>query len=49
MAPPANVDALAARIAGSRRIVLDGCGHWTTYEKPQACMQALREFHAALR
>ncbi|MGS1010462.1 alpha/beta fold hydrolase [Achromobacter anxifer] len=49
VAPPANVETLAARMPGSGRIVLDGCGHWTTYEKPQACMQALREFHAALR
>ncbi|PTN52648.1 hypothetical protein DAI43_02165 [Achromobacter xylosoxidans] len=49
VAPPGNVEALAARMAGSRRIVLDGCGHWTTYEKPQACTEALREFHAALR
>ncbi len=49
VAPPANVEALAARIAGSRRIVLQGCGHWTTYEKPLACIEALREFHAALR
>jgi len=49
VAPPANVEALAARIAGSRRIVVADCGHWTTYEKPQACIEALREFHAALR
>ncbi|MBO1015629.1 alpha/beta fold hydrolase [Achromobacter sp. SD115] len=49
VATPANVEALAARMAGSRRIVLDGCGHWTTYEKPQACIKVLREFHAALR
>lgn len=49
VAPPANVEALAARIAGSRRIVVADCGHWTTYEKPQACIEALREFYAALR
>lgn len=49
VAPPANVEALAARMAGSRRIVLEECGHWTTYERPQACIAALREFHAALR
>lgn len=49
VASPANVEALAARIAGSRRIVVADCGHWTTYEKPQACIEALREFHAALR
>ncbi|CAB3731184.1 Lipase 3 precursor [Achromobacter denitrificans] len=49
VAPPANVEALAARIAGSRRIVVADCGHWTTYEKPQACIEALREFYPALR
>lgn len=49
VAPPANVETLAARIAGSRRIVVADCGHWTTYEKPQACIEALREFYAALR
>ncbi|CAB3933241.1 alpha/beta fold hydrolase [Achromobacter insolitus] len=49
VAPPANVQALTARLAGSRQIVLKDCGHWTTYEKPQACAEALREFYAALR
>jgi len=49
VAPAANVETLAARIAGSRHLVLGGCGHWTTYEKPQACVDALRHFYAALR
>lgn len=49
VAPPANVAAMAARIAGARQVVLEGCGHWTTFEKPQRCMQELRQFHAALR
>lgn len=49
VAPPANVETLAAHIAGSRRIVVADCGHWTTYEKPLACIEALREFYAALR
>ncbi len=49
VAPAANVEALAARIPGSRQIVLGDCGHWTTYEKPHACVEALREFYAALR
>jgi pimeloyl-ACP methyl ester carboxylesterase len=48
VAPPANVAAMAARIAGSRQVVLDGCGHWTTFEKPQRCMQELEQFHASL-
>ncbi|HEY9223422.1 MAG TPA: alpha/beta fold hydrolase [Variovorax sp.] len=48
VAPPSNVAAMAARIAGSRQVVLDGCGHWTTFEKPQRCMQELEQFHASL-
>ncbi|PND34233.1 alpha/beta hydrolase [Achromobacter sp. HZ01] len=49
VAPPANVEALAGRIAASRYVVFGDCGHWTTYEQPQACVQALREFYAAQR
>lgn len=49
VAPPANVAVMAARIAGSRQVVFDGCGHWTTFEKPQRCMQELERFHASLR
>jgi len=49
VAPAANVEALAGRIAGSRHLVFGGCGHWTTYEQPQACVQALREFYSAMR
>jgi pimeloyl-ACP methyl ester carboxylesterase len=49
VAPPANVDAMAARIGGSRRVVFEGCGHWTTFEKPQRCMQELEAFYASIR
>jgi len=49
VAPPANVAVMASRIAGSRQVVFDGCGHWTTFEKPQRCMQELERFHASLR
>lgn len=49
VAPAANVRAMAERIQGSRVVVLQGCGHWTTFEKPQACMQELQNFHAAVR
>jgi pimeloyl-ACP methyl ester carboxylesterase len=49
VAPAANVKAMAERIQGSRVVVLQGCGHWTTFEKPQACMQELQNFHAAVR
>jgi len=49
VAPVANVQAMQARIAGSRLVVLEGCGHWTTFEQPQRCVQALEAFYAALR
>lgn len=49
VAPPANVAAMAARIADCRQVVIDGCGHWTTYEKPQRCMQELEQFYASNR
>lgn len=48
VAPPVNVAAMASRIAGSHQVVFDGCGHWTTFEKPQRCMQELEQFHASL-
>jgi pimeloyl-ACP methyl ester carboxylesterase len=48
IAPAANVAAMAARIAGSRQVVFEGCGHWTTFEKPQRCMQELEQFYASL-
>lgn len=49
VAPPANVAAMASRIAESRQVVIEGCGHWTTLEKPQRCMLELERFHASLR
>lgn len=48
VAPAAAVEAMAARIAGSRMLVLAGCGHWTTYERPLECRHELNQFlHAA--
>lgn len=49
VAPIANVTLMSQRIHGSRLAVFEGCGHWTTFEKPQACMQELQNFHASLR
>lgn len=46
VAPVAPVQALAARIAGSQLKVIADCGHWTPYEQPAACIQALRAFYA---
>ncbi|WP_077033439.1 alpha/beta fold hydrolase [Pelomonas sp. KK5] len=49
VAPVANVTLMKERIDGSRMALLDGCGHWTTFEKPQACMQELQHFYASIR
>jgi 3-oxoadipate enol-lactonase len=49
VAPVANVTLMNQRIHGSRLAVFEGCGHWTTFEKPQACMQELQSFHASNR
>lgn len=47
--PPPAVRALGARIAGSRVLVLDGCGHWTTVERPSQVTEALLNFYFGLR
>lgn len=49
VAPAANVRAMQERIAASRIVVLEGCGHWTTFEQPQRCAQELEAFYASLR
>lgn len=46
VAPAADVNAMAERIHGSRVVVFEGCGHWATFEKPQACMQELENFYS---
>jgi len=48
VAPAANVAAMAARIKGSEQIVLDGCGHWTPFERPQQCVEQLQRFYAGI-
>jgi len=49
VAPPANVALMAKRIRGCRAVTFEGCGHWTTFEKPQACMQELEQFYSSVR
>lgn len=49
VAPPASVEQMHQRITGSRLVVLEACGHWTTFEQPQACTQLLQEFYRSLR
>lgn len=49
VAPPQSVRALADRIAGSRVLVFPRCGHWTPFERPEECTQALKDFYAVRR
>jgi len=46
---PAAVKAMGERISGSQVIVLPGCGHWTTFEKPAECAQELKAFYRSLQ
>lgn len=41
--PPANADAFAAGIRGSRKLILEKAGHCVLREQPQACLDAVRE------
>lgn len=49
VAPAANVEAMAKRLADASVVVLPGCGHWTTLEQPERCAQELETFYARLR
>lgn len=49
VAPVTNVTVIHQRIQASRLAVFEGCGHWTPFEKPQACMQELQNFYASVR
>jgi pimeloyl-ACP methyl ester carboxylesterase len=42
IAPPQAVRALGEAIPGARVEILSRCGHWTTFEKPEACTELLR-------
>jgi len=46
---PAAVKAMSERIAGSNVTVLSGCGHWTTFEKPAECVEALKAFYKSMQ
>jgi len=46
VSPPQTVRGIAERISGARVEVLDRCGHWTVYEKPQECGDLLARFFA---
>jgi pimeloyl-ACP methyl ester carboxylesterase len=44
IAPPQSVRAMAGRIAGAQVQVLARCGHWTLFERPDACLDLARRF-----
>jgi 3-oxoadipate enol-lactonase len=44
VAPPATVHEMARRLRHARVVVLDRCGHWTTFERPIECANLLRDF-----
>lgn len=49
VAPPASVEAMSGRLAHSRHVVVEGCGHWTTYEHPDRCVAELQRFFQEFR
>lgn len=44
IAPPSNVRMIADRIKGSRAVVLNRCGHWTTLERAEEVSGELKNF-----
>jgi 3-oxoadipate enol-lactonase len=44
VAPPSAAQALADKIKGAKLKVLEHCGHWTPFERPQDCARLLSEF-----
>ncbi len=48
VAPPSVAQALADRVKGAKVKVLEHCGHWTPFERPQDCARLLAEHLRAL-
>lgn len=46
VSPIAMAEILNENIPTSKLIILEGCGHWPTVEKPQECVKHLSEFLA---
>lgn len=44
VAPVPAVTTMGERINNSRVVVLNGCGHWPTFEKPRECQAELANF-----
>lgn len=45
VAPPEAVNIFASRLTNVKVKVFEECGHWTTFEKPKACLQELHSFY----
>lgn len=45
VAPIAAVQAFAARLPAGRSVIFEACGHWTPFEKPEACKAELLKFY----
>jgi 3-oxoadipate enol-lactonase len=43
VAPPSAAQALADKVKGSKLKILEHCGHWTPFERPQDCARLLSE------
>ena len=43
LAPPSAAQALADKIKGAKLKILERCGHWTPFERPQDCARLLSE------
>jgi 3-oxoadipate enol-lactonase len=48
VAPVGAVSEMAERIKGSQMVAFNGCGHWTTFEKPQECMHEFKNFYRSI-
>ncbi|OZI60413.1 alpha/beta fold hydrolase [Bordetella genomosp. 11] len=46
VAPPQSVRAIGERIRDSRVAIYPRCGHWTTFERPDACLRELKDFYS---
>lgn len=44
VAPPSTVHEMARRLPNARVVVLNRCGHWTTFERPIECAELLETF-----
>ena len=48
VAPVAAVQAFAGQLKDARCVILDACGHWTPFERPQACQAELSKFYQSI-